>query len=60
MTASPRTLSGTGIAIRWTEVPAVPPSDDILQQLYDREINCALSGLWDGGADWRLGDPVNG
>ena len=27
---------------------------DILQALYDSEINCALRWLWDGGIDWKL------
>ena len=33
---------------------------DILQELYDSEINFHLSTLWDGGFDWRLGDEMNG
>ena len=31
-----------------------------LQALYDSEINFELSCFWDGGFDWKLGDPVNG
>jgi hypothetical protein len=27
---------------------------DILQALYDSEINCKLEWLWDGGIDWTL------
>ena len=33
---------------------------DILQMLYDSEINFELSTFWDGGFDWKLGDPMNG
>ena len=28
--------------------------------LYDSEINFELSTFWDGGFDWKLGDPMNG
>jgi len=27
---------------------------DILQALYDSEINASLGWLWDGGIDWKL------
>ena len=27
---------------------------DILQALYDFEINCELRWIWDGGIDWKL------
>ncbi len=27
---------------------------DILQALYDSEINCSIGWLWDGGIDWKL------
>lgn len=27
---------------------------DILQALYDSEINCEIRWLWDGGIDWKL------
>jgi hypothetical protein len=30
--------------------------EEILQALYDSEINAAISWLWDGGIDVRLGD----
>ncbi len=33
---------------------------EILQRLYDSEINFSLSTFWDAGFDWRLGDEVNG
>jgi hypothetical protein len=33
---------------------------DILQQLYDSEINFSLSCFWDGGFDTVLGDRING
>jgi hypothetical protein len=32
----------------------------ILRDLYDSEINYAVSCLWDGGYDVRLGDDLNG
>lgn len=31
-----------------------------LQKIYDSEINIAISWLWDGGVDVRLGDGMNG
>lgn len=33
---------------------------DIFQELYDSEINFAVSCLWDGGFDVKLGDEHNG
>jgi len=33
---------------------------DVLQELYDSEINFDISTLWDGGVDWKLGDEMNG
>src|SRR5689334_21315825 len=31
-----------------------------LQRIYDSEINIAISWMWDGGIDVRLGDDVGG
>jgi hypothetical protein len=33
---------------------------DILQMLYDSEINFHLSCFWDAEIDWKLGDQMNG
>lgn len=33
---------------------------EILQALYDSEINFSLSCIWDGGIDVALGDELNG
>ena len=33
---------------------------DIMQQLYESEINCMISSFFDGGFMWKLGDGVNG
>ena len=33
---------------------------DILQALYDSEINFSLTTFWDGGFDAKLGDDMNG
>src|SRR5712671_1722328 len=33
---------------------------DILQMLYDSEINFELSCFWDAGFIWKLGDDANG
>lgn len=33
---------------------------DILQALYDSEINFNMACFWDGGIDWKLGDEING
>ena len=38
----------------------MPAIHDVLQRLYDSEINCSISWLWDGGIDWKLGDALNG
>jgi hypothetical protein len=34
--------------------------EDILQALYDSEINASISWLWDGGIDVKLGDELTG
>ena len=34
--------------------------EEILQDLYDSEINAVISWLWDGGIDLGLGDELNG
>jgi hypothetical protein len=34
--------------------------EEILQALYDSEINASISWLWDGGIDVKLGDELNG
>ena len=34
--------------------------EEILQDLYDSEINAVISWLWDGGIDVGLGDEMNG
>jgi hypothetical protein len=33
---------------------------EILQALYDSEINFSLRAYWDLGVDWKLGDEMNG
>ncbi len=33
---------------------------DIIQQLYESEINCSVSSFWDSGFAWKLGDESNG
>ncbi len=33
---------------------------DVLQRLYDSEINFSISCFWDGGFDVKLGDQMNG
>jgi len=33
---------------------------EILQKLYDSEINFSVSCFWDGGIDVKIGDPLNG
>jgi hypothetical protein len=33
---------------------------DVLQRLYDSEINARIEWVWDGGVQWRLGDASNG
>ncbi len=33
---------------------------DVLQKLYDSEINVYLATFWDAGWEWRLGDHMNG
>jgi hypothetical protein len=34
--------------------------EEVLQDLYDSEINAVISWLWDGGIDVGLGDELNG
>jgi len=34
--------------------------DEVLERLYDAEINCSVSSFWDGGWDVKLGDAENG
>jgi hypothetical protein len=34
--------------------------EEILQALYDSEINASISWLWDGGIDVKRGDELNG
>lgn len=31
---------------------------NILQELYDSEINAGIQTFWDGGFDWNLGAPM--
>ena len=33
---------------------------DILQKLYDSEINFEIFTFWAAGFDWKLGDEMNG
>jgi hypothetical protein len=33
---------------------------NVLQELYDSEINVTVSSFWDGGFQVKLGDPMNG
>lgn len=33
---------------------------NVMQELYDSEINAAVSSFWDGGFDAKLGDDMNG
>lgn len=35
-------------------------SDEMIQRLYDSEINFSISVFWDGGIDVKLGDAMNG
>lgn len=35
-------------------------TEQIMQDLYDSEINAAVEWFWDGGFDVRLGDHMNG
>jgi hypothetical protein len=34
--------------------------EELLQALYDSEINASISWLWDGGIEVALGDELNG
>ncbi len=36
------------------------PIDNILQDIYDSEINFSISCFWDGGFEVKLGDVGNG
>lgn len=36
------------------------PPEEVLQRIYDSEVNVSLSWLWDGGVEWELGDHMNG
>jgi hypothetical protein len=33
---------------------------EVLDKLYDSELNFSISCFWDGGFDVKLGDPMNG
>ena len=33
---------------------------EVLQRLYESEINILISSFWDAGFDWNLGDSMNG
>jgi hypothetical protein len=33
---------------------------EILQRLYDSEINASITWMYDAGFDWKLGDDANG
>jgi hypothetical protein len=33
---------------------------DVLQRLYDSEINARIEWVWDGGVKWCLGDEYSG
>ena len=33
---------------------------EILQHIYDSEINIEISWFWDGGINWKIGDESNG
>jgi len=39
--------------------PASDPGE-ILQRLYQSEINLRIGWIWDGGVAWQLGDKHNG
>jgi len=41
-------------------MPEKPPPGEILQRLYDSEINAGIEWVWDGGVKWQLGDELNG
>jgi len=46
--------------VDWPQVADTPPSGDILQRLYDSEVNAEIRWVWEGGVEWRLGDEHNG
>jgi len=33
---------------------------EVLQRLYDSEMNARIEWVWDGGVKWRLGDEYSG
>lgn len=33
---------------------------EVLQRIYDSEVNARLGWFWDEGVEWRLGDDING
>ena len=33
---------------------------EVLQQIYDAEINIGIDWFWNEGIDWKIGDKVNG
>jgi hypothetical protein len=37
-----------------------PDANEVLQRLYDSEINARIGWVWDGGVTWQLGDKHNG
>jgi len=41
-------------------IQATSDGDQVLQDLYDSEINFEMSWFWDGGMDLSLGDKING
>ena len=34
--------------------------DNVLERLYNSEINFSVETFWDGGYNWKLGDEMNG
>jgi hypothetical protein len=34
--------------------------DEVIDRLYDSELNASISWLWDGGFEVKLGDEMNG
>jgi len=37
-----------------------PDPNEVLQRLYDSEINLRIGWIWAGGVTWQLGDKHNG
>src|SRR5262245_30069612 len=33
---------------------------EVLQQIYDAQVNIGIDWFWDEGIDWKIGDKVNG